>query len=577
MSGKPTSTKPGALRSPTRRDFLIGTAGFLFVAVFPWRHLVRQLRFTAIPISEHSPNAALGHFFRDGHFPQTGSATLSADEEQVPVVIIGGGIAGLSTAWWLSRNGVSDYVLLELEERTGGNSSSGENATSAYPWGAHYLPIPNVESVWVHTFLEEIGIILGKDAKGLPIFDEMAICHDDVERLWIEGRFQEGILPRIGLTEAERVEIQAFFEDMRVFGDLRGKDGKPLFAIPIAEGSHERFTAKAVEGLDRISMTDWLDRKGYHSKPLRWYMNYACRDDFGGRSDTTSAWAGIHYHAARRGIAANAESSAILTWPEGNGHLAEKLRGLATGKIRTGVIATELTPMPGGDTLVTTSQGTTGERRQILAKSVVVAAPRFVANRILPEPARVAIEGKELGETAHYVPWMVANLTVTDLPETSAEGRAGLTAWDNVSYYSDSLGYVVATHQTDTIARGSVLTHYWPLTELAPREARIAASKVTPYEWRERILNDLERMHPEIRSIVERIDYRVWGHGMISPAPGYLSGKTRAALEKSFGRIHFAHSDISGMSLFEEAQYRGVLAAKKVLADLGRTERRGRA
>jgi hypothetical protein len=163
---------------------------------------------------------------------------------------------------------------------------------------------------------------------------------------------------------------------------------------------------------------------------------------------------------------------------------------------------------------------------------------------------------------------MVANVSVSDLPGTGPEGKAGLTAWDNVSYYSDSLGYVVATHQTDSIARGSVLTHYWPLSGGTPREERVKASRITPTEWREKILSDLETMHPEIRTLVDRIDYRIWGHGMISPTPGYLSGATRARLEKSFGRIHFAHTDISGMSLFEEAQYRGVLAAKKVLAGL---------
>jgi hypothetical protein len=37
--------------------------------------------------------------------------------------------------------------------------------------------------------------------------------------------------------------------------------------------------------------------------------------------------------------------------------------------------------------------------------------------------------------------------------------------------------------------------------------------------------------------------------------------------------VHFAHSDASGLSLFEEAQYRGVAAAERVLAALGvRTE-----
>jgi len=169
-----------------------------------------------------------------------------------------------------------------------------------------------------------------------------------------------------------------------------------------------------------------------------------------------------------------------------------------------------------------------------------------------------------------YVPWLVANLTVRDLPGMEAEGRSAMTAWDNVSYYSDSLGYVVATHQTATIGRASVLTLYWPLTELAPREARAAAAKRTPGEWREKILTDLARTHPDISELVERIDYRIWGHGMICPTPGYLSGDFRKALEKSRGKIHFAHSDISGMSIFEEAQYRGILSANRVLADIGR-------
>jgi hypothetical protein len=34
--------------------------------------------------------------------------------------------------------------------------------------------------------------------------------------------------------------------------------------------------------------------------------------------------------------------------------------------------------------------------------------------------------------------------------------------------------------------------------------------------------------------------------------------------------VHFAHSDLSGIALFEEAQDRGVLAAERVLARLGK-------
>ena len=47
----------------------------------------------------------------------------------------------------------------------------------------------------------------------------------------------------------------------------------------------------------------------------------------------------------------------------------------------------------------------------------------------------------------------------------------------------------------------------------------------------------------------------------------------RAAARRSAARpergIHFAHSDLSGLALFEEAFYHGVRAAEEVLAERG--------
>jgi glycine/D-amino acid oxidase-like deaminating enzyme len=67
---------------------------------------------------------------------------------RVPVVIVGGGIAGLSAAWQLERGGFRDYVLLEMEREAGGNSRGGENAVSRYPWAAHYVPVPGRVPRW---------------------------------------------------------------------------------------------------------------------------------------------------------------------------------------------------------------------------------------------------------------------------------------------------------------------------------------------------------------------------------------------------------------------------------------------
>ena len=59
-----------------------------------------------------------------------------------------------------------------------------------------------------------------------------------------------------------------------------------------------------------------------------------------------------------------------------------------------------------------------------------------------------------------------------------------------------------------------------------------------------------------------------WGHAMVRPVPGFMWGKARARLAAPLGRIHLAHSDLSGMSLFEEAAYRGATAAETVLRAL---------
>jgi hypothetical protein len=45
--------------------------------------------------------------------------------------------------------------------------------------------------------------------------------------------------------------------------------------------------------------------------------------------------------------------------------------------------------------------------------------------------------------------------------------------------------------------------------------------------------------------------------------------ESRRRVGRGGARVHFAHSDASGFSLFEEAQYRGVAAAERVLASLG--------
>ena len=56
------------------------------------------------------------------------------------------------------------------------------------------------------------------------------------------------------------------------------------------------------------------------------------------------------------------------------------------------------------------------------------------------------------------------------------------------------------------------------------------------------------------------------GHAMVRPTVGFLGSEERKTLANhSAGNIWFANSDLSGISIFEEAQYRGVRAADRAL------------
>ena len=54
---------------------------------------------------------------------------------------------------------------------------------------------------------------------------------------------------------------------------------------------------------------------------------------------------------------------------------------------------------------------------------------------------------------------------------------------------------------------------------------------------------------------------------MIRPRPGFVWSAARQGASKPYRGIHFAHTDLSGVPLFEEAFYHGIRAAEEVLSE----------
>jgi len=531
-----------------RRQFLIGSAG---IAAAAGLSACRGGRADVLGFGGSIVGAsdAVGHLLRDGGPPAPSS------ERRVPVVIVGGGLAGLSAGWKLRKAGFTGFEILEVESEAGGNARSGRNSVSAYPWGAHYLPFPTRESSAVRELLEELGVIQGYDAAGRPVYDELVVCGAPEERLHINGKWQDGLVPVVGVSRRELDQFDRFKDVIARYRERRDTDGRPAFAIPMERSARDADLV----ALDRLSMRDFLLQQKLDAPALHWYIDYCCRDDYGSHASDVSAWAGMHYFASREGESARASDTTLLTWPEGLGWIARQLEGRLSAHLRRGVLAFRVA-LRGTGAAVDVYDPAERRTTRLVAEDVILACPSAFARRLMPGlPAPI----RDAAGAFEYAPWIVANLTLREFPAA----RAGVPiAWDNVIYGSPTLGYVVATHQgLQSHPRATVLTFYHALAERPAATARALLRARGWKGWAQFIMRDLSRPHPDLPSLVTSLDMMLWGHAMVCPRPGFVWGDARRRVAEFDSAVRFAHSDLSGFSIFEEAQYRGVLAAERVL------------
>jgi monoamine oxidase len=511
-----------------------------------------------------------GHALRHGAAASAGGPGATATPavtHRAAAVVVGAGVAGLGAARALARAGVADLRLVELEDGAGGNSRGHTLAGMRCPLGAHYLPVPGERAVEVVELLEELKV--RRTEHGRAVYDERALCHSPQERLYIGGAWREGLLPPVdALPAAERAPTAAQY---RAFGAaVAAAGGRDSFEIPTARSTW----TPTLDRLDAQTFAAWLDERGLVAPALRWYLDYCCRDDFGATPTQVSAWAGIHYFASRHGFHAPGDDDGghaadggegVLTWPEGNAWLAERLAAPFRDRLRTGLVAMRVRE---GRHDVAVDAWNVAERRleRFVAPQVVLATPLFVAARLL-DPAPPALV--EAARRQSHAPWLVANLHL-DAPLDDRPGAA--PAWDNVLYESPGLGYVDAMHQSlRTLPGPTVLSAYWALGGGDPEARAAQRAALLGDDWRVwsgRVLADLGRAHADLHRKVRRVDLMRYGHAMAIPSPGLRSGAALRALAEPGARVHFAHADLSAYSIFEEALFQGMRAGRAAAARL---------
>jgi len=529
--------------SAWRRRTLLAAAGSLPLA-------------GCLPPPAGMPSRWVGASHDRGHRLRTlksGSLPVPAVQRHAGVLVIGGGVAGLSALHHLAAGRVDDAQLLELEEQPGGNSRGHAMAGIGCPLGAHYLPVPGPAAFEVSAWLHDIGL-LRSDAAGVQPH-ERYLCHSPQERLFIDGAWQDGLLPSAEGRPATLAQYRAFAARV---GTLQRQLG---FALPTRRARWQAGHA----ALDAQTFAAWLAAEGLHDERLLAHLDYACRDDYGAGIATVSAWAGLHYFASRHGFHApgdeSAERDAVFTWPEGNAWLVRELATPLAPRIQPG--RTVLRVREGRhDVSVLAWDEARQQAEAWTARAVVLATPLFISQRLLQAAdSRLAEALAQAAAATRYAPWLVANLQLS-APLLQRVGAP--PAWDNVAYApagrSSALGYVNARHQDTRPDAGQtppqLITAYFAL----PEGQRGALLQGSAADWCARVLAELAPLHPDLATKLQQADLMRWGHAMSVPVPGVRSQPARQALADARGRLRFAHADLAGYSVFEEAFTAGAQA-----------------
>jgi protoporphyrinogen oxidase len=499
---------------------------------------------------------------RGGRWPSTHFAGAPpASGELYDSIVIGGGPSGLAAAWRLRKLKYDNILVLEKNDTVGGYCRDERSGRHAYSIAAAYTEYPDTATLI--ELYSDLGVVTGTDAHGDPVVAERYLpksteSKDYIQGVWYDDAWDSGI-DDLPLPKKVRDDLRAFRNDLERWNKYVGGDGKEAFAKPTDAST----TDAAVRELDNLTLLEYIAKRGWDPQVSEFFDSFV-RSSMGSTHDRISAWAAISFllgefnFRSGNGPAAG-QATNMLTQPGGNGYLSRLLaERIGADRIRTQAFV--LRARNAGDEVhVTCLQG--GNPKTLRARTAIYAAPRYVAPHLLPDlPAAGRCEAKAF----RYAPYIVANVHVSRTPPPGQWN--GLVHGDFlISDFVVADWPGLADPEHASLARPNVLTVYAPL--VMPRQRReLLTLPADCYE--QRILDDLERLLPGVRSTVTAFDLYRWGHAMLAAEKGFIFSQARREAARPLGRLFFAGHEVEGLPAFENAVTSAVRAAGEAAAVL---------
>jgi monoamine oxidase len=431
----------------------------------------------------HGEHFEICHQVRDAHH-----FDLPTPTKKSAIVILGGGVAGLSAAYFLRGQ---DWLLLEKEEHFGGNAYQEEYEGQPFATGSAYA--------YRGDHGDQLAAELGLKLPLVNNPDPTIVNGSFVPDTWKAG------LDHLPYSKEVRDSFKKFRNDMmKIKVDDR-----------IAE-------------LDAQPFTNFTS--GYAPEIQQWWDGYG-PSNWGAVTADTSAYVGLD---GMQGLITGDDAKRVIL-PGGLGCITHKLVEVLQPKYQERMLGnvTVVAVVPAKDSVRVTYIHE-GRLNTIEAKAVIATTPKHITSRLVSD-----LPDAQLAAMRHtrYAPYPVVNV-IFDKPVYNS----GYDNWCPGNSFTD---FIVADwtvrNNPGYHQKHNILSFYTPLRE---NQRFTLLTEDGSKSLAARVLADFQKLMPEFN--VDPVEVRIYrrGHPMFMAIPGQYT-KNRITASQPMDRIFFGAKSLA--------------------------------
>jgi protoporphyrinogen oxidase len=514
---------------PSRRHFIrtvIAASGAVLVS---WPDVRALAASEAATVAEPRNCSTAHRLVRDGLMKEGARDST----RRVETVIIGGGPAGLAAAWRL-RKARREFVILENESSLGGtlHTPVPYYNDTPYPLGATYF---YAYDELFRQFYSDIG------AHHIETSEDALVI--DKDHIVVDWWNKEGI-DHLPFPAAD-------IEGMKAFGDRLRTMIIPPFPLARATRDDLRY--------DTMSAGAFVAE--FRSPALRSLIDLYCRSVLGGHIDHVSAYALLNAYAPEFGESFDLPCH---TFAGGLSEIALKAAEyLGADNAITNAAVFRVSHTRGGGTSEVMAEYVdtkTGKTHGVIAKRAIVAIPKRIARRIIPE---LSEERAQIMGLVHHAPYVTVGLCC----KKPLFPRRAFDFWFNEpnGLFTDVIDATSAVDRANGQADRMEGDFVYMLSAQVSEQDRANLQRADwLVQFAHRAAAALNAIIPGSLEAIEEMRVLGFGHNLPVPHVGVYT-TVAPYLSAPIGNIFFAGADTEIFPSMESALGSGFAAAERVV------------